>query len=66
MAVEKLEMAPPLEAGAAILLIDTPDIEILLPVKLRWNPYSGFREIENVSADQRPERPSGFSDLPEK
>ena len=42
------------------------DVEILLPVKLRWNPFSGFREVESVSTNQRPGRPSRFSDLPEK
>ena len=43
------------------------DIEILLPVKFRWIPLSGFsREVENVSANQRPGRPSCFSDRPEK
>ena len=43
------------------------DVEILLPVKLRWIPFSGFRgEVENVSANQRPGRPSCFSDWPEK
>ena len=43
------------------------DIEILLPVKFRWIPFSGFRgEVENVSANQRPGRPSCFSDRPEK
>ena len=32
------------------------DIEILLPVKFRWIPFSGFREeVENVSAN-RPEK----------
>ena len=37
------------------------DIEILLPVKFRWIPFSGFRgEVENVSANQRPGRPSLF------
>ena len=42
-------------------------IEILLPVKFRWIPFSGFRgEVENVSANQRPGRPSCFSDGPEK
>ena len=41
--------------------------EILLPVKFRWIPFSGFRgEVENVSANQRPGRPSCFSDRPEK
>ena len=39
------------------------DVEILLPVKFRWIPFSGFRgEVENVSANQRPGRPSCFSD----
>ena len=43
------------------------DIEILRPVKFRVIPYSGFREeVENVSANQRPWRPSCFSDRPEK
>ena len=42
-------------------------IESLLPVKFRWIPFSGFRgEVENVSANQRPGRPSCFSDRPEK
>ena len=43
------------------------DVEILLPVKFRWIPFSGFRgEIKNVSANQRPGRPSCSSDRPEK
>ena len=43
------------------------DVEILLPVKFRWIPFSGFRgEVENVSTNQRPGRPSCFSDRPEK
>ena len=43
------------------------DLEILLPVKFRWILFSGFRgEVENVSANQRPGRPSCFSDRPEK
>ena len=42
------------------------DVEILLPVKFRWIPFSGFREgYENVSAHQKPGRPSWFSDRPE-
>ena len=42
-------------------------VEILLPVKICWIPFSGFyREVENVSANQRPGRPSCFSDWPEK
>ena len=43
------------------------DVEILLLVKFRWIPFCGFRgEVENVSANQRPGRPSCFSDRPEK
>ena len=43
------------------------NVEILLPFKFRWIPFSGFREeVENVSANQRPVRPSYFSDRPEK
>ena len=43
------------------------DVEFLLPVKFRWILFSGFRgEVENVSANQRPGRPSCFSDRPEK
>ena len=43
------------------------EVEILLPVKFRWILFSGFRgEVENVSANQRPGRPSCFSDRPEK
>ena len=43
------------------------DVEILLPVQFRWILLSGFRgEVENVSANQRPGRPSCFSDPPEK
>ena len=42
-------------------------VEIMLPIKFRWIPFSGFRgEVENVSANQRPGRPSCFSDRPEK
>ena len=43
------------------------DVKILLPVKFRWIPFSRLRgEVENVSANQRPGRPSCFSDRPEK
>ena len=36
-------------------------VEILLPIKFRWIPFSGFRgEVENVSANQRPGRPFCF------
>ena len=39
------------------------DVEILLPVKFPLIPFSGFRgEVENVSVNQRPGRPSCFSD----
>ena len=41
------------------------DIEILLPVKFCWILFSGLREVGNVSANQRPERLSHFSDRPE-
>ena len=42
-------------------------VEILLPVKFRLILFSRFRgEVENVSANQRPGRPSCFSDWPEK
>ena len=41
------------------------DSEILLPVRFRWIPFSGFRgEVENVSANKRPGRPSCFSNRP--
>ena len=43
------------------------DVEILLPIEFRWILFSGFRgKVENVSANQRPGRPSCFSDRPEK
>ena len=43
------------------------DIEILLPVKFHWIPFSGFRgEVKNVSANQRPGRQSCIFDRPEK
>ena len=43
------------------------DVKIWLPVKVRIIQFSGFRgEVENVSANQRPGRPSCFSDRPEK
>ena len=63
------------EARAAILFFRSArkntnlveDIEILLPVKFRWILFSGFKgEVENVSANQRPGRPSCFSDWSEK
>ena len=43
------------------------EVEILLPVKFHWIPFSGIREeVKNVSANQRPGRPSSFSNRPEK
>ena len=43
------------------------DVAILLPVKFCPILLSGFREeVENVSANQRPGRPSCFSDQPLK
>ena len=43
------------------------DVEILLPIKFHWIPFGGFRgEVEKVSANQRPGRPSCFSDRTEK
>ena len=42
------------------------DIEILVPVKFRLIPFTGFRGVVgNVSANQRQERPSCFSDRPQ-
>ena len=71
---EKLKMSQPIRDRGGHL--DFPigpkntnlveDVEILLPVKFRWIPFSRFRgEVENVSANQRPGRPSCFSDRPE-
>ena len=43
------------------------DVEILLPVKFHQIPFSGFRgKVKNVSANQKPGRPSCFCDRPEK
>ena len=43
------------------------DVEILIPVMFSWIPLSGFRwKVENVSGNQRPGRPSCFSDRPRK
>ena len=36
------------------------DLKILLPVKFLWIPLSSFREVKNVSSNQRPGRPSCF------
>ena len=62
------------QQGRPFLFSDRPentnlveDIEILLPVKFHWIPFSGFRgEFKNVSANQSPGRPSCYSDRPEK
>ena len=62
------------EARAAILCFRwvpkntnwVEDVEILLPVMFHWIPFSGFRgEVVNVWANQRPGRPSCFSDRPQ-
>ena len=43
------------------------DVEISLPVKFHWILFNRFRrEVENVSAHQRPLRSSCFSDRPEE
>ena len=43
------------------------NIEILLPVKFHCISFSGFRKkVENISAYQRPGRPSCFSNRPAK
>ena len=43
------------------------NVEILFPVEFHCIPFSGFRgEVENVSANQRPGRPSRFSDQTKK
>ena len=72
---EKSKMSQPIrgQGGHLVLPIGpkntnlVEDVEILLPVKFRWIPFSGFRgEFEKVSANQRPGRPSCFSDRPEK
>ena len=63
------------DAGAAILFFRSvrkrwtwvEDVETLLPVKFCWFPFRSFRwEVENVSANQMPGRPSCFSDRPKK
>ena len=72
---EKSKMSQPIRGqGGHLVFPISPkntnlveDVEILLPVQFRWIPFSGFRgEVENVSANQRPGRPSCFSDRPEK
>ena len=72
---EKLKMSQPIRGQGGHLVFPirpkntnlVEDIEILLPVKFCWIPFSGFTgEVENDSANQRPGRPSCFSDPPEK
>ena len=72
---KKLKMSRPIRGQGGHLVFPigpkninlVEDVEILLPVKFPWIPFSGFREeVENVSANQRPEWPSCFSDRPEK
>ena len=68
---EKSNMSQPIRGhgGHLVFPIDpkntnlVEDVSILLPVKFLWIPFSGFRgEVENVSANQSPGRPSCFSD----
>ena len=72
---EKSKMSQPIRGQGGHLVFPigpkntnlVEDVEILLPIKFPWIPFSGFRgEVENVSANQRPGRPSCFSDRPEK
>ena len=74
---EKSKMSQPIRCQGGLLVFPigpkntnlVEDVEILLPVKFRWIPFwfSGLRGgVENVSANQRPGRPSCFSDRPEK
>ena len=72
---EKSKMSQPIRGQGSHLVFPiglkntnlVEDVVILLPVKFLWIPFSGFRgEVENVSANQRPGRPSCFSDRLEK
>ena len=72
---EKSKMSQPIMGHGGYLFLPigpknpdlVKDFEILLPVKFRRILFSGFREeVENVSANQRQGRPSGFSDQPKK
>ena len=72
---EKSKMSQPIRGQGGHLVFPigqkntnlVDDVEILLPLKFRWILFSGFKgEVENVSANQRPGRPSCFSDRPEK
>ena len=75
VSTEKSKMSQPIRGQGGHLVFPigpkntnlVEGIEILIPVKFRWIPFSGFRgEVENVSDNQRPGRPSCFSDRPEK
>ena len=66
---EKSKMSQPIrgQGGHLVFPIDSKntnvvkDVEILIPVKFCWIPFSAFGgEVENVSANQRPGRPSCF------
>ena len=55
----------PRPGGHLVYLIGTKnlvdEVEILLPVKFPYIPFSAFRgEVEKVSANQMPQRPSFF------
>ena len=72
---EKSKMSRPIRGQGGYLVFQigpkntnlVEDVEILLPVKFHWIPFSGFKgEVENVSANQRPGRLSCFSDRPQK
>ena len=72
---EKSKMSQPIRGQGGHLVFQigskntnlVEDIKILLPIKFCSIPFSGFRgEDENVSANQRPGRPSCFSYRPEK
>ena len=72
---EKSKMSQPIrgQGGHLVFLIDpkntnlVEDVEILLPLKFHWIEFNGFkREVENVSANQRPWWPSCCFDRPEK
>ena len=72
---EKSKMFQPIrgQGGHLVFPIDpkntnlVEDVEILLPVKFRWIPFSVFSgKVEKVPANQVPGLPSCFSDRPEK
>ena len=74
VSTEKSKMSQPIRGQGGHLVFPiglkntnlVEGFEILLPVKFRWIPLSGFRgEVENVSANQRLGRPACFSDRPE-